>query len=187
MIESLRAVASGYAATIAEAIAREYPNHLRHEMTGPDDRPTPRQVHPAFYGCYDWHSAVEMHWALVRLLRLVPDAVDVTALRAAIDAHLTHDAISTEVAYLHTPPGFERPYGWGWALMLAHELSSWDDPDSMRWSAAVQPLAAAVADGFTRWLPKASYPSRDGAHSNSAFALARALPYARFRAASGEA
>ena len=29
----------------------------------------PRRVHPAFYGCYDWHSAVHSHWLLLRLLR----------------------------------------------------------------------------------------------------------------------
>jgi hypothetical protein len=57
-------VAAGYAATIVRAIQQEYPNDLRHSMTGPHDRPTPCEVHPAFYGCCDWHSCVEMHWAL---------------------------------------------------------------------------------------------------------------------------
>ncbi|HKD98539.1 MAG TPA: DUF2891 domain-containing protein [Micromonosporaceae bacterium] len=186
MTEPLRAVAAGYAATITEAIGREYPNHLRHPMSGPDDRPTPREVHPAFFGCLDWHSAVEMHWALIRLLRLVPDAVDGPALRAALDAHLTPEAIATEVAYFAAHPGFERPYGWGWALTLADELAGWDDPDSRRWSRAVAPLAATLSAGFVRWLPKATYPTRDGAHANSAFALARALPYAHRAAAAGD-
>jgi hypothetical protein len=155
-------------------------------MTGPHDRPTPREVHPAFYGCFDWHSAIEMHWALVRLLRLVPDAVDGAGLRAALDAHLTPGAIATEVEYFVANPAFDRPYGWGWALALAHELSGWDDPDARRWWHAVEPLAGVIAEGFTRWLPKATYPTRDGAHANSAFALARALPYARRAAATGD-
>ncbi len=177
--DALRAVASGYAETIVEAIGREYPNHLRHMMSGPDDNPTPREAHPAFYGCLDWHSAVEMHWALVRLLRLVPSALDEPAARAALDAHLTPEAIVGEVAYLEAHPGFERPYGWGWALTLVHELATWDDPDARRWSAAIAPMAGTIASGFRRWLPRATYPTRDGAHANSAFGLARALPYAR--------
>ncbi len=178
MTDALRAVASGYADTIARAIGQEYPNHLRHMMSGPDDNPTPREAHPAFYGCLDWHSAVEMHWALVRLLRLVPSALDAGAARATLDAHLTPAAIGGEAAYLTAHPGFERPYGWGWALTLAHELVTWDDPDARRWSAALSPMAEVIAAGFRRWLPRATYPTRDGAHANSAFGLARALPYA---------
>ncbi len=84
----LRQVASTYAATIVKATNQEYPNALRHIMTSPDDRPTPRQIHPAFYGCFDWHSCVEMHWALVRLLRLVPDALDRATVMATLNTHL---------------------------------------------------------------------------------------------------
>ena len=54
------------------AIQQEYPNDLRHRMDGPGDRPRPGEVHPAFYGCYDWHSNVHGHWLLVRLVRLFP-------------------------------------------------------------------------------------------------------------------
>jgi hypothetical protein len=73
--EMLGDVAGGYAASIVRAVQQEYPNDLRHPMTSPRDRPRPRELHPAFYGCYDWHSCVEMYWALVRLLRLAPDAL----------------------------------------------------------------------------------------------------------------
>ena len=75
---SLEQVASIYADTIIHSIQQEYPNQMQHMMTGPEDRPTPREAHPAFYGCFDWHSSVEMHWALIRLLRLTPDAFDKT-------------------------------------------------------------------------------------------------------------
>src|SRR5215813_7307518 len=91
---ALRDVADRYAATIVQAVRREYPNDLRHPMTGPEDRPTPREIHPAFYGCFDWHSAVEMHWALVRLLHTVPDAFDTAAARAVLNAHLRPAAIA---------------------------------------------------------------------------------------------
>ena len=65
--EMLGDVAGGYAATIVRAVQQEYPNDLHHPMASPHDRPLPREIHPAFYGCYDWHSCVEMHWAWIGL------------------------------------------------------------------------------------------------------------------------
>ncbi len=175
---NLPEVAEGYAEAILVGMQQEYPNALRHMMSGPDDVPRPRQVHPAFYGCLDWHSAVEMHWALVRLLRITPSAVPGDAVRALLDAHLTPKSLAVETSYFDAHPSFERPYGWCWILTLAAELASWEDPDARRWSAAVAPLARRIAALYVAWLPKVTYPTRDGAHANSAFALARALPYA---------
>src|SRR5262249_11793416 len=148
--------------------------------------PTPHEIHPAFYGCFDWHSCVAMHWALVRLLRLNPGGLLSDDARAVLDEHLAAEALATEAAYLVDHPYFERPYGWGWALMLAHELATWDDRDARRWSANIRPLADTIADLFVAWLPRATYPNREGHHVNSAFACARALPSARARAERGD-
>jgi Protein of unknown function (DUF2891) len=177
----LRAHADGFARAILAAVRREYPNDLRHPMNGPDDRPLPHEIHPSFYGCYDWHSAVEMHWALVRLLRTAPAAVPQAEVRALLDEHLAADRTAVEAAYFEKHPTFKRPYGWGWALMLIHETVTWDDPDARRWAAALEPLAAVLERRYLEWLPTATYPQRDGMHSNSAFGLARALPLARLR------
>jgi hypothetical protein len=185
-LDDLRRVASTYADAIRQTIQREYPNSLRHTMTGPDDRPTPRQIHPAFYGCFDWHSCVEMHWALARLLRLVPDALDAVAARAVLDEHLSAQFIQQEASYLQAHPGFERPYGWGWALTLAHEVAEWPDASAQVWAGAMAPLAQTITDLLLAWLPRATYPSRDGAHANSAFGLARSLPWARRLARGGD-
>ena len=180
----LAVIATGSGPTIVEALRREYPNGLHHVMHDADDRPTPRAVHPAFYGCFDWHSAVEMHWALAVLLRRLP-GLDVAAqARAVLDEHLTAANLQAEAGYLRANPGFERPYGWGWLLTLAAELADWadaGDADAARWSAALAPVAATVEAGFLAWLPVPAYPDRSGMHSNSAFALARALPWARRR------
>lgn len=185
-LPDLSAVAATYAETISAAVRREYPNAPRHVMAGPGDVVTPRGAHPAFYGCFDWHSAVEMHWALVRMLRLVPDAFDAMAVRAVLNQHLTVEACRTEADYLRAHPSWERPYGWGWVLALAAELESWtEDPDATRWAAAVRPIGEVVADGFVAWLPKLRYPERTGMHGNTAFALVRALPYARRAADEG--
>jgi hypothetical protein len=184
---ALAQVASTYAETIIASIQQEYPNQMQHTMTGPQDRPTPREAHPAFYGCFDWHSSVEMHWALIRLLQLTPEGFDTKKATTVLNAHLTEEALSQETAYLRAHPRFERPYGWGWALTLAHELTIWEDEAAVRWLKAVHPLADVITELILGWLPKATYPVRVGMHSNSAFGLARSVPWARYLAMQGDA
>jgi hypothetical protein len=183
---SLEQVAAIYAETIIASIQQEYPNQMQHMMTGPEDRPRPREAHPAFYGCFDWHSSVEMHWALIRLLRLTTNAFDKTKAMKVLGAHLTKDALLQEAAYLRSRPRFERPYGWGWALTLAHELALWEDESAVQWLKVVRPLADVITELFLGWLPKATYPIRVGMHSNSAFGLARSVPWARYLSAQGD-
>ena len=150
-------------------------------MTGPTDFPRPRDRNPAFYGSFDWHSCVEMHWLLVRLLRTVPEAVPEATVRAALDRHLTVDALRGEAEFMSQRGNRakQRPYGWSWGLTLAHELASWADPDAERWAAAIWPLADTLRDAYLDWLGQATYPVRYGLHPNSAFGLSRALPYAK--------
>jgi len=179
-------VASVYAPVIIRAVQQEYPNHMQHLITGPEDRPTPRELHPAFYGCFDWHSSVEMHWALIRLLRLVPEKFDQTAALTVLDAHFTEWALLQETRYMLARRSFERPYGWGWALTLAHELTVWEHKLAGKWLIALHPLAEALTELILDWIPKATYPIRVGIHSNSAFGLARSVPWARYRAKQGD-
>jgi hypothetical protein len=183
---NLGRVAAVYVPAILRALQQEYPNQMQHMFTGPEDRPTPRELHPAFYGCFDWHSSVHMHWALVRLLRLVPETFDRAAAIAVLDAHLTEAALSQEASYLRARRGFERPYGWGWALTLAHELSLWEHEGAERYLTALHPLADTITELFLEWMPKVTYPVRAGMHGNSAFGLARSVPWARYRANQGD-
>jgi hypothetical protein len=183
----LLARAEEFAKIILDTVRREFPNHIRHVMSGPGDMPNrPRDVFPAFYGCFDWHSCVEMHWAVVRLLRTVPEHVPAAEIRAVLDEHLTADAIAVETRSFREFSQHSRPYAWGWEHMLQHELSTWDDPDAQRWAANLTPLTEAITDAFLGWLPKATYPIRQGAHFNSAFGLSRALPHARALAERGQ-
>jgi Protein of unknown function (DUF2891) len=175
--------AADWAEVALANIDREYPNDLRHVMSSADDRPSPRDIHPAFYGSFDWHSCVEMHWLLVRLLRTGPELLPEERIRAALDRHLAAEPLAVEAAYLRDPSRIlQRPYGWGWALWLIHETATWDDADARRWTANLAPLADVLTGRYLRWLPKATYPVRYGVHSNTAFGLSRALPYARHRA-----
>jgi hypothetical protein len=172
-------LADRFAAIALGHLAREYPNKLDHVLAGPQDARTPRDLHPVFYGSFDWHSCVHGYWMLARLYRRFPTLPSAAAIRALFDAHLTPDRIAGECAYLANPTthGFERPYGWAWLLKLAAELAQHPTPEGQAWSAALDPLARIFAARFTAFLPRATYPIRAGVHSNTAFAVRLALDY----------
>lgn len=178
----LEEVAAGYAAVAVANVRREYPNDLRLVLQGPGPVPAPRELHPAFYGSFDWHSCVEMHWMLVRLHRLTGVGDDALAV---LDEHLSPEALTVERDFLASRPGFSRPYGLGWALMLAEEAALAGDR-ARGWASALRPLAQQVSVSLRAWLPNATYPIRQGAHFNTAFGLRLALPWARRRAAEGD-
>jgi hypothetical protein len=173
--------AAGFAEVALAGIVREYPNHPGHLLTQPDDLQPPRRLHPAFYGCYDWHSAVHSHWLLVRLLRRFPQIPQAAVIRAALDQNLTVDNLLLEADYFQQPQrqSFERPYGWTWLLKLAEELHGWEDSGGMAWSRHLQPLVEVIAQRYHDFLPKQIYPIRVGTHANTAFGLAFALDFAR--------
>jgi len=176
-----RAEASHFAGLALKCVAREYPNKLDHTMNDASEVQSPRTLHPAFYGCLDWHSSVHGHWMLARLLRLFPDLPEAGKIRAALNQNLTAPHLRAEVVYLNQAnrQSFERTYGWAWLLKLAEELRGWDDPDGKIWSATLQPLVDAIVERYKRFLPRQTYPIRTGVHPNTAFGLAFALDYAR--------
>lgn len=164
-----------------DCVDREYPNKIAHTMQGDADLAPPRELHPAFFGCFDWHSAVHGHWLLAAALFSDEAGVDRARIAEVFDRHFTPQAIAAEVAYLDAEgrAAWERPYGLAWLLQLAAELRRHDDADARRWAAALRPLEDACADRFLEWLPKLTYPIRTGEHSQTAFALGMALDYAR--------
>ena len=165
---------AGHFAELALAcLHREYPNKIAHVLNSDADARPPRELTPAFYGCYDWHSAVHGHWLLVRLVRLYPDAPFVTVARAELARSLTSENIAGEVAYLEGEgrEAFERPYGLAWLLRLSAELREWEDPQGREWLAALLPLEAAAAAQLKEWLPQLAYPIRSGEHSQTALSF----------------
>jgi Protein of unknown function (DUF2891) len=176
-------LASHFARTALSHVTREYPNKLDHVLTGPQDARTPRELHPIFYGSFDWHSCVHGCWTLARCLRRFPDLAEAAAIRALFDTQFTPEKVAGEVAYLARPSarGFERPYGWAWMLKLQSELLLHRNADGARWSQIMQPLADAFVQRFHDFLPLATYPIRAGTHGNTAFAVVLALDYARMR------
>ena len=140
----------------------------------------PKLYHPAFYGCYDWHSSVHGHWMLVRLLKLFPAMPRAGEIRATLAEDLTaaHMLGEMKIFAMKDNNSFERTYGWAWLLQLQNELLQWNDPLGRQLSNNVAPLARQIAGLFMDYLPKMSYPVRVGEHTNLAFALRLAWDYA---------
>jgi hypothetical protein len=175
--------ASHFAKLALKCVAREYPNKPDHVMNDQGEVQSPKALHPAFYGCFDWHSSVHGHWMLAHLLRLFPDLPEANDIRKALGANLSEDNIRGETAYLKQKnrQSFERTYGWAWLLKLAEELSLSNDAEVKSWSKNLQPLADALVNSYLSFLPKQTYPIRTGVHPNTAFGLAFAYDYAKSR------
>jgi DUF2891 family protein len=181
--------ADGFDASAAERFAnlalgcvhKEYPNKISHVLNSDADVAPPRNLTPAFCGCYDWHSSVHGHWLLVRLLRTFPDASFAKPARDALKKSLTTENLKAEAAYLRGEgrASFERPYGLAWLLQLCAELREWDDPQAREMLGNLKPLEDAAVERLRTWLPKLSHPVRVGEHDQTAFALGLILDYAR--------
>ena len=180
--ELTQAGASHLASLPLKCIEQEFPNKTSHTSNSDSDHVLlPRQLHPAFYGCFDWHSCVHGHWMLVKLLKFFPTLSEASAIRNTINKTITKENIAEEVRYFDRPltASWERTYGWAWLLKLDEELLSWNDEDGKQWHEALQPLVKTVVDVWAKYLPKQTYPNRTGVHPNTAFGLVFALDHAR--------
>lgn len=177
------ATAERFARVALDNIVRPYPYKVDHLMADAGDLAAPADLHPVFYGSYDWHSSVHMHWLLVRLLALRPNLAVAAQIRETLDAQLRPEPIAKELAYFERPTSrtFERPYGWAWMLRLQAELGAQAQRDAQaaKWAAACAPLSDHLAQRLIDYIDIADFPVRTGTHFNSAFALVMALAFAR--------
>jgi hypothetical protein len=182
MSTPLSTLAPAFARLALHNIAQEFPNKLDHVINDVSEVCAPRVLHPVFYGSYDWHSSVHMHWLLARLLRLNAALPEAGQISAAFDRHFTAAAVAGEIAYLRqaSRQSFERTYGWAWLLKLQAELMALAaiHPRAALWRNAVQALADAFVERTLQFLPITQHPIRAGTHANSAFGLLFALDYA---------
>jgi hypothetical protein len=164
------AIAERFARIALSHVGREYPHKLDHVLASDSDARPPRDLHPIFFGSFDWHSCVHGWWTLMTLRRMFPDIGPATEITALADQRLTVANVGVEQAYLDRPMsgGFERPYGWAWLLALHHETARHDD---RQWADILEPLANIFADRFNTYLSKLTYPITVGTHFNTAFAL----------------
>lgn len=163
-----------------QCIDTEYPNKLNQVIAGDEDLKSPDQLHPAFYGCFDWHSAVHGHWSLVQIAKSYPELEEYDKIINGLKNHISKDNIAGELAYFDGKHNgtFERMYGWAWLLKLAEELHTWDNPDARILEENLQPLTVLISDKIVEFLPKLHYPIRVGTHTNTAFAMTMIYDYA---------
>lgn len=164
-----------------DGLHREYPNKPSNVLVGPNDVISPKQLHPAFYGCFDWHSSVHGHWMLIRLLKTNPNHPLAQTSRDRLAQSLTPENIQAETAYFKVKENrsFERMYGWAWLLRLVAELHRWQDPQAQQWRATLLPLENEIVALTLAYLPRLTNPIRTGVHPDTAFALGQILDYAR--------
>lgn len=170
-----------FAALPLHCITTEYPNKLGQVISTDADLKSPSDLHPIFYGCFDWHSSVHGHWLLAKALQKFPNTPLSAKVIALFDAQFTEEKVKQELAFFGTPlnQSFERTYGWAWLLKLQAELMRLEDDKTHKWSEKLKPLADHVVKAYMDFLPKLLYPIRVGEHTNTAFGLSLALDYAR--------
>jgi len=161
-------------------INTEFPNKLNDVLGSAKDLGTPKQLHPAFYGCFDWHSAVHGHWSLIKLLKLYPNLESADEIKKKLLNNISVNNMQTEIAFFQGPHNrsWERTYGWAWYLKLVEELHTWDDPFARQLESNLKPLADLLVKRYFEFLPKLYYPIRVGEHPNTAFGLNFAWDYA---------
>lgn len=164
-------------------INQQWPNktsHMSDSIT--DHKLTPAELHPAFYGCLDWHSSVHGHWLLVKILKNYPHIANKDSIVSLLNNSFQSNKIEEEAAYFSKYIGgssYERTYGWAWLLKLDEELLTWNNPQATVWHQHLQPLTQTIVKLWKNYLPKQTYPNRTGVHPNTAFGLAFALDWAR--------
>lgn len=163
-----------------DCMQQEYPYKLGQVLANEEELGSPRSLHPAFYGCFDWHSAVHGHWLLVRILKEFPDIDNRDTIITKLLENINPENIKGELAYFNrsSESSFERTYGWAWLLKLAEEIATWDDPNSQMMQEALQPLSDFIVNKYLDFLPRLVYPIRVGEHTNTAFGLTFAYDYA---------
>lgn len=164
-----------------ECIDQEYPNKLGQVLGDDSYLAPPRELHPAFYGCFDWHSSVHGHWTLVTILAEFPDFKHRKAIIKKLQNNITKENIEKEIAYFDDEHNktYERTYGWAWLLKLDEALREWDAPEAKELQQNLAPLVELISGKFDEFLGKLVYPIRIGEHSNIAFGMSFAYDWAK--------
>lgn len=162
-------------------LEQEYPNKLGQVIGSAQDLKSPKQLHPIFYGCFDWHSSVHGYWSIVKILKTFPNLSESKQARLILNDKITKTNVDQEIAFFldSNNTSFERTYGWAWLLQLQAELLTWNDPEGKQWATALQPLADLLVKRYEGYLPKLVYPIRSGQHDNTAFGFSLSMDYAK--------
>tara|TARA_B100000614_G_C14551011_1_gene493963 strand:+ start:50 stop:1144 length:1095 start_codon:yes stop_codon:yes gene_type:complete len=139
------------------------------------------ELTPSFYGCWDWHSAVHGHWAMVKILKDFPEIADRDIILSKLDKNLSEENLNKEFQFFKQDfaKGFERTYGWAWLMKLYSELLSWDYDKAQIWANNMKPLVDLLSERTILFLDKLSTPLRPGTHANTAFSFSLMIEYSK--------
>ena len=172
--------ASRFAQLALSCVHKHYPNKLNQVLKDSSYLKSPKELHPAFYGCFDWHSSVHGHWMLIKLIKLYPELRERAEIEEKLRISINPKNISGEVEYFeNASPSWERTYGWAWLLKLTEELKTYDSPLGRELYTSIVPLARIIRNRYIEFLPKQDYPIRTGVHPNTAFGISFAVDYAK--------
>tara|TARA_B100001059_G_scaffold234879_1_gene278754 strand:- start:182 stop:1234 length:1053 start_codon:yes stop_codon:yes gene_type:complete len=168
-----------YATLALQGVEKPFPYHFSSVFRGAQSLSMPSEIHPVFYGCFDWHSAVHGHWLLALASEICSDSEFSNRCVEALNRTMTPAALATEAVCLESNPSFERPYGLAWILMLGVEIDRSSDPRITGLASSLNPVVAAAFENLQAWLPKLTHPVRTGTHNQSAFSMKLSLDWAR--------
>ncbi|MEN9743019.1 MAG: hypothetical protein RLZZ65_824 [Bacteroidota bacterium] len=174
--------ASYFAKLSLECTNKSTPHYYYQALRKPGDTDTPEDLWPAFYGCYDWHSAVHNHWALIKILKTYPQIPEAAEIRAKLEQSFSEQNILKEFEYFKNNPEqyvFEFPYGQGWLLKVAEELKTWPDADAQRWLENLSPMYRLCAAASQVIWKEMKEVNLSGSHDAPSLNLSFALDYAR--------
>lgn len=164
-----------------DCIDKEYPNKLNQVLGDDSYLAPPRQLHPAFYGCFDWHSSVHGHWTLVTILQHFPDFELRDSIMVKLQKNITKENIQKEIDYFRDKHNsdYERTYGWAWLFKLDEALREWNAPEAKIMHENLKPLVDTLSAKMSGFLSKLIYPIRVGEHNNIAFGMSFTYDYAK--------
>jgi len=131
----------------------------------------------AFYGCFDWHSAVNSTWTMVAVLKQFPNIPVSRLIQEKLKDHLGKKNIEGEMEFFKSAKNFEVPYGYAWLLKLYAELQGWDHPDAKKYAENLAPLVQQFSKKLVGYFNDLPFPTRSGLHPNTAFSLGLVLDY----------
>ena len=164
-----------------DCVDKKFPYSIGYRFVNEDWIKPHYEVTPSFYGCWDWHSAVHGHWAMVKVLKKFPEISLADSLRSKLRKNLSKERLEKEFKFFEEKftKSFERTYGWAWLLKLYSELYTWDDEEGRIWLQNLEPLAKKLSIKTIEFLKVLSSPLRPGTHANTAFSFSLMIDYAQ--------
>ena len=110
-----------------KCVDKKYPYKIGYRFADKNWVKPHYEITPSFYGCWDWHSAVHGHWAMVKILKDFPEIPNRDIILSKLEKNLSKENLQKEYDFFKQDfaKGFERTYGWAWLMKLYSELISW--------------------------------------------------------------